>query len=97
MPISRFARSQTGKFGKLHKMFCLQNIMCTTHAFLNVFVDPTLREASHIDFDHEKCHMDVGGGGGGGGGGGKGGLVSVTFLGEKLWKISIVCLTFLRF
>ena len=84
MPISRFARSQTGKFGKLHKMmFRLQNIVCTTRAFLNVFVDPALREVSHIDFDHEKCHMDVGGGG----------LVSVTFLGEKLWKISIVCLT----
>ena len=39
-------------------------ILCVTHAFLNVFVDPAVREASHIDFDHEKCHMDVGGGGG---------------------------------
>ena len=41
------------------------------------------REASHIDFVHEKRHMDVGGGGGGG-------LAPVTFLGEKSWKISIV-------
>ena len=38
-----------------------------------------LREASHIDFVHDKRHMDVGG------------LVPVTFLGEKSWKISIVC------
>ena len=34
-----------------------------------------LREASHIDFVHEKRHMDVGGGGGG--------VAPVTFLGEK--------------
>ena len=40
------------------------------------------REASHIDFVHEKRHMDVGGGKG---------LAPVTFLREKLWKISIVC------
>ena len=36
----------------------------------------TVREASHIDFVHQKCHMNVGGGGGGG-------LAPVTFLGEK--------------
>ena len=41
-----------------------------------------IREASHIDFVHEKRHMDVGGWGGG--------LAPVTFLGEKSWKISIV-------
>ena len=38
----------------------------------------SLREASHIDFVHEKRHMDVGG------------LLPVTFLGEKMGKISIV-------
>ena len=43
-----------------------------------------LGEASHIDFVHEKRHIDVGGGGGGWG------LTPVTFLGEKSWKISIV-------
>ena len=41
------------------------------------------REASHIDFVHEKRHMHVGGGGGG--------VAPVTFLVEKSWKISIVC------
>ena len=35
-----------------------------------------LREASHIDFAHEKRHMDVGGWR-------VGGLAPVTFLGEK--------------
>ena len=40
-----------------------------------------LGEASHIDFVHEKRHMDVGGGGG------VGGLAPVTFLGEKPWKV----------
>ena len=39
-------------------------------------------EASHIDFVHEKRHMDVGGGGSRGVGGG-GGLAPVTFLSEK--------------
>ena len=48
-----------------------------------------LREASHIGFVHEKRHMDVGGWGGG--------LAPVTFLGEKSWKISIVCKKFLIF
>ena len=38
------------------------------------------REASHIDFVHEKRHMDVGGGE----------LAPVTFLSEKSWKILIV-------
>ena len=37
------------------------------------------REASHIDFIHEKSHLDVGG------------LAPATFLVEKSWKISIVC------
>ena len=36
-----------------------------------------LREASHIDFVHEKRHMDVGG---------WGGLAPVTFLGENHGK-----------
>ena len=31
----------------------------------------SLREASHIDFVHEKRHIDVGGLRGGGGGGGR--------------------------
>ena len=44
-----------------------------------------IRKASHIDFAHEKRHMDVGGGGDGRG------LAPVTFLDEKSWKISIVC------
>ena len=35
-----------------------------------------LREASHIDFVHEKRHMDVGRWGGG--------LAPVTFLGKKI-------------
>ena len=46
----------------------------------NVTNHMNFREASHIDFVHEKRHMDVGGGG----------LAPVTFLGEKSWKISIV-------
>ena len=45
-----------------------------------------VKEASHIDFVHEKRHMDVGGGGGGV----RWGLAPVAFLGEKSWKISIV-------
>ena len=44
-----------------------------------------LKEASHIDFVHEKRHMDVGWLGGG---------ALVMFLGEKSQKISIVCLKF---
>ena len=47
-----------------------------------------VREASHIDFVHEKRHMHVGG---------VGRLAPVTFLGEKSWKISIVCLKFFIF
>ena len=46
-----------------------------------------LREALHIDFVHEKRHMDVGWWGGGG-------VALVMFLGEKSQKISIVCLKF---
>ena len=42
-----------------------------------------LREASHIDFVHEKRHMDVRGVGGGV-------LALVTFLGEKSWEILTV-------
>ena len=43
-----------------------------------------------MDFVHEKRHMDVGGRGGGE-------LALATFLGEKSWKISTVCLKFLLF
>ena len=44
-----------------------------------------LREASHIDFVHEKRHMFVWGWGVGGGG-----LAAVTFLCKTSWKKSIV-------
>ena len=43
--------------------------------------DIAVREESHIDFVHEKRHMDVGGGER---------VAPVTFLGEKSWKILIV-------
>ena len=50
-----------------------------------LITDRSLREASHIDFVHEKRHMDVGGGGGGG----------CDISREKSWKISIVLENFL--
>ena len=36
-----------------------------------------VREASHVNFVHEKCHVDVWGLG----------LTPVTIFGEKSWKI----------
>ena len=49
----------------------------------SLLLDGSVREVSNVDFVHEKRHMDIGRG--------WGELALVTFVGEKSWKMSIVC------
>ena len=80
---SLMRQSKTYLFVYIHTRTFLSKV-----AFVGNYTCMILREASHIDFVHEKRHMDVGGGGG---------VAPVTFLGEKLGKISIVCWKFIIF